>query len=419
VRSVDVAPTLLDLAGLPALAESDGESLTAHLGDGPAPPAQLAYAETLATRIEQGWSPLFALRSERHLLVRAPRPELYELGADPAQLENLLESDPDRVSSARAELAGALDERMAAPEEKTPLAIDGASLEQLRALGYAIPDEPVAESGLDPKDGLLSLSAVLSGVEAYDAGDFTGALAHLERALESLPASSMAHAHLAYTHLRLRRPERALPHIEAAVRLAPESAYYQAVLGDTLRQLGDADGAAAAYLRGVEIDPYESLAQVGMQWVAAKGGDLTRAAAHARSASEGDPYGALTRVQSGLVWEEVAQQPLALRAYREAVLLDPEMGFAQMLLAIALAREGRMAESEHHRKLAGTLSEEPPLATRLAAASSRAGDAARAESLLRDLLSAHPDYAPARRQLAKLLARSGPFEQPAEIEEAL
>jgi tetratricopeptide (TPR) repeat protein len=229
----------------------------------------------------------------------------------------------------------------------------------------------------------------------------------------------MAHAHLAYTHLRLRRPEQALPHIEAAVRLAPESAYYQAVLGDTLRQLDDTDRAAMAYQRGVEIDPSESLAQVGMQWVSAKRGDLARAAAHARSASDGDPQGALTRVHIGLVWEEVGQQPGALRAYREAVLLDPEMGFAQMLLAIGLAREGRIAESERHRELAGALVEDPPLATRLAAASLRGGDAARAESLLRDLLSAHPDYAPARRQLATLLARSERSEPPAEIEETL
>jgi arylsulfatase A-like enzyme len=156
VRSVDIAPTLLALAGLPALAETDGEPLTPHLMDGPPPPARLAYAETLATRIDQGWSPLFAIRSDHHLLVRAPRPELYDLGADPAQLENLLESDPDRVSSAREDLAGALGARMAEPEEQTPLAIDRGSLEQLRALGYAIPDEPVAQSGLDPAPSSIS-----------------------------------------------------------------------------------------------------------------------------------------------------------------------------------------------------------------------------------------------------------------------
>jgi arylsulfatase A-like enzyme/Tfp pilus assembly protein PilF len=420
VRTVDVAPTLLALAGLPALAGADGEPFTPHLRDGgPPPPARLAYAETLATRIEQGWSPLFAARSERHLLVRAPRPELYDVQADPAQLENLIESDPDRIHSEMERLARALDGRMAEPEEQTPLALDGEPLEQLRSLGYALPSEPLRATGLDPKDGFASLSTVLSGVAAYDAGDFAGALARLERALEDLPASSMAHAYLAYTHLRLRKPQRALPHIEAAVRLTPESAYFQAVLGDTHRQLGNANAATAAYQRGVEIDPSESLAQVGMQWAHAKQGDLVRAAAHASRASEGDPHGALTRVQIGLVWEEAAQQPRALRAFREAVRLDPEMGFARMLLAIALAREGRIAESERHRALSGALAEDAPLTARLAAASLQGGDALRAESLLRGLLRSHPDYTPARRQLVTLLDRGGRAGEAAEIEEAL
>jgi tetratricopeptide (TPR) repeat protein len=315
-------------------------------------------------------------------------------------------------------LGRALEERMAGQQEQSSLAVDEASLEQLRTLGYALPSEPIAASDLDPKDGLESLSAVLDGVAAYDAGDFAGALAHLEGAIEELPSSSMAHAHLAYTHLRLGQPQQALPHIEAAVRLAPESAYFQAVLGDTHRQLGSADRAAAAYQRGVEIDPTEALAQVGMQWVYAKRGDLVRAAAHARRASEGDPRGAVTRVQIGLVWDEVSQHPRALGPYREAVRLDPTLGLARMLLAIALAREGRMAESERHRKLAGALVEDAPLTTRLAAASLRGGDAVRAEGLLRNLLRSHPDYTPARRQLAKLLAGSGRPDPASELEEA-
>jgi tetratricopeptide (TPR) repeat protein len=303
------------------------------------------------------------------------------------------------------ELARALEERVAAREEGTRLAVDDESLEQLRALGYALPSQPVAATGLDPKDGLRFLAMVLEGVAAYDAGDFAAALARLERAIEALPASSLAHAYLAYTHLRRRQPQRALPHIEVAVRLAPESAYYQAVLGDTHRQLGNAEAAAMAYRRGAEIDSLESRAQVGMQWVYAKRDDLARAAAHASRAFAGDPRGALTRVQVGLVWEEVAQRRLALSAFREAVRLDPDLGYARMLLAIALAREGRTAESEHHRQLAGGLIDDPPLTARLATASLQGGDAARAETLLRDLLRAHPDYAPAQRQLTTLLRR--------------
>lgn len=416
VRGVDVAPTLLALTGLPVPADVDGEPMTQHLTGSVTPPERVAYAETLATRIEQGWSPLFALRSERYLLVRAPRPEIYDVRADPAQLENLAESDPKRVHAAMERLGRALEERMGESEPETRLAPDGESLEQLRALGYAIPSEPVAASGLDPKDGLPSLSAVLRGVEAFNAGDFAGARVRLERALQELPSSPIAHAHLAYTYLRLRQPRRALPHIEAAAGLAPESAYYQAVLGDTQRQLGNTDAAVAAYRRGVEIDPSESLAQVGMQWASAARGDLERAAAHASRACKGDPNNAEIRVRIGVAWERAGQLSLALDAYREAVQLDPGMGYAHMSLAIALARTGRLAESERHRERAGALGDDPHLTVRLAAACLRGGDAVRAESLLRDLLRSHPDYTPAKRQLARVLEETGRLDQAAGIQ---
>ena len=46
-------------------------------------PAEPLYAETLAPRLDFGWSDLRAWRDGRYKYVRAPRPELYDLEADP------------------------------------------------------------------------------------------------------------------------------------------------------------------------------------------------------------------------------------------------------------------------------------------------------------------------------------------------
>ena len=54
----------------------------ALLKNGP-PALGPVYAATLATRLDHGWSPLHALRTATHLYVRAPRAELYDVGADP------------------------------------------------------------------------------------------------------------------------------------------------------------------------------------------------------------------------------------------------------------------------------------------------------------------------------------------------
>src|SRR5262249_59214769 len=47
------------------------------------------YAETLAPRVDFGWSELRSLRDGRYKYVKAPRPELYDVEADPAETRDL------------------------------------------------------------------------------------------------------------------------------------------------------------------------------------------------------------------------------------------------------------------------------------------------------------------------------------------
>jgi arylsulfatase A-like enzyme len=42
--------------------------------------------------VRLGWSPLAALREGRFKIIDAPRPELYDLDADPFELRNLIRS---------------------------------------------------------------------------------------------------------------------------------------------------------------------------------------------------------------------------------------------------------------------------------------------------------------------------------------
>ena len=85
VRLVDVAPTILDLVGAPALAAPHARSLVPLVegrASGAPPPA---YSETLLPKFYMNWAPLRALRDGRYKLIDAPRPELYDLQADPGE----------------------------------------------------------------------------------------------------------------------------------------------------------------------------------------------------------------------------------------------------------------------------------------------------------------------------------------------
>ena len=48
-----------------------------------------AYSESMAPDLQYGWSALHSLRSPRYKFIQAPRPELYDLAADPGEATNV------------------------------------------------------------------------------------------------------------------------------------------------------------------------------------------------------------------------------------------------------------------------------------------------------------------------------------------
>ncbi len=162
VALVDLAPTLLDLLGLPALSEAQGESLVALFGsDAAAREASRAafrsrfiYGEAwAATRkrvdgsLDPAWvAPVYSLRSPSLKLIWAPakppeRPtalsEAYDLATDPGEQRKLAPDDA-AIAAARAALDRYVANGAAAsPEaEAAGTVLDPTTHEKLRALGY-------------------------------------------------------------------------------------------------------------------------------------------------------------------------------------------------------------------------------------------------------------------------------------------
>jgi arylsulfatase A-like enzyme len=114
VRTVDLAPTLLDLVGLAPLSRADGVSLVPlMLGrstEGPGPAAM----ENPSLRDKYGLAPLLALRSGPYLYVKAPRPELYDTAQDRQEKDDA----SARLARVAARLASDLASRI--PESVSP-----------------------------------------------------------------------------------------------------------------------------------------------------------------------------------------------------------------------------------------------------------------------------------------------------------
>lgn len=149
VRTLDVAPTILDWLGLPPEPAMQGTSLLAFTDADAARRAQAeapgsilleALRERQINPVEQS---LVALRSERFKVIvrldRAGQPvrtELYDLVADPAEKEDLAARDPERAERLREEALRMLRE-LPAPASQNARELGELDNEALRALGYA------------------------------------------------------------------------------------------------------------------------------------------------------------------------------------------------------------------------------------------------------------------------------------------
>jgi arylsulfatase A-like enzyme len=136
VSIVDIAPTLLGAAGIPPANPLPGYDLARRWQNGDVPgPSRAIYAQS-APAVNGDW--LRAVRRGRYKLIMNTKlgtRELYDLTADPAETQNLVESRPDLTG----ELAALLDDferRHPDPEREPEFEIDEATRERLRALGY-------------------------------------------------------------------------------------------------------------------------------------------------------------------------------------------------------------------------------------------------------------------------------------------
>jgi choline-sulfatase len=133
VQHIDLAPTLLDIAGLPKPASLRGRSLRPLLdGTGTIPDTGI-YAEALYSRYHFGWSELYSLTDSRYRLIRAPRDELFDLQRDAGESTSVAVERPQ----VRQAMRGAIDALVAGTRMTAPSAVSEDDRRRLAALSRA------------------------------------------------------------------------------------------------------------------------------------------------------------------------------------------------------------------------------------------------------------------------------------------
>jgi arylsulfatase A-like enzyme/tetratricopeptide (TPR) repeat protein len=239
VRQADLAPTLLALAGNGAR-PGEGRSRRTLLDAAPAAAgdADPAYVENWRVRHSYGWHELESVRTADWKLVRAPRPELYDLAVDPGETRNLYADRPDVAERLEAELDSLLSELVPPEPAGRSLAVDAETRRQLEALGYVSAPDDGADALPDPKDALPGYehrqeakALVLQARDLVRAGRADEAAAMLDDAVAKAPDYGVAWFERG--NLRHRRGDRAgaMSDLERAVQADPSLAQAWTVLG--------------------------------------------------------------------------------------------------------------------------------------------------------------------------------------------
>ena len=319
VQHIDLAPTILDLAGAPPRPGLRGRSLKPLLdGTGTVPDTGI-YAEALYSRYHFGWSELYSLTDARYRLIRAPRDELFDLEHDPGESTSVAAARPQ----VRQAMRGAIDALIKDAAIQPPAAVTDEDKQRLAALGYVGGGSAVAlalpgDSLPDPKDKVALLERYRRAVDLAGALRYDAAAAAYREVLKEDPDMTDVWVQLA--ELEVRRGN--LPEAIAA---------YKEVIQRRPKDAGSLIGAGSALLRAGQLDAARQHAELAAS--------VAPAAAHellAKVALAGHDSGAARR-EAALAQQ--ADSTLPMPFYVEGRLFYDAGKYAEALVPLRRAKD--------------------------------------------------------------------------------
>jgi arylsulfatase A-like enzyme len=240
VRLVDVAPTVLEAAGLPVPPAMQGQSLL-RMARGPATD-QPASALSDSPRLDFGWAALESWRAGKYLLVRAPTPELYDLSADPGATRNLAQSSKAVFDTLASQLEG-FDRRVqggAAQEAR----LSSSELQKLASLGYVgLQRAPTSGfrtvGGINPTDQIAAANTVQKALAEVEDAHPEKAAGLLQPLLAAQPKLHLAQFVLGVARIQQKQYPQAVEALRKAIELMPDSVAAHSQMAIALAGTGD------------------------------------------------------------------------------------------------------------------------------------------------------------------------------------
>jgi tetratricopeptide (TPR) repeat protein len=228
------------------------------------------YLESIHGRRRYGWAPLAGFLAWPEKFVSAPTPELYDLGRDPREIENLFDRENEQALESR------LDEVRQVNEEFDAAADPGVDvdLERLTSLGYvggsgvAQPEDELFEGAWpDPKDRIGAIPEIDRGLVAMAAGREAEARSAFEAALRLDPDNLLALNDLGLLALRAGDATRAEGYFRDVLRRDDRAETTANNLGLALGYQNRFAEAEGAFRQALGVRPSFTMARFNLAFV--------------------------------------------------------------------------------------------------------------------------------------------------------
>jgi choline-sulfatase len=359
VSHVDIFPTILDSVGLAAPKAVHGQSLLPLIEGKNVELDRAVYSESLYPLLHYGWAPLRAIRTDNRKLISAPRPEVFDVVADPREHRDLSHEQPavtleleERLSELRAKIESDAPATGAAPD------IDSETLAQLQALGYAAGqggvslEDETERPRADPKDK-IRIHRTIMRAQSLMRDDEEAAEKSLLAVLQTDPDVLDAHQMLGQLTSTQDRYEEALGHYRRALELDSEHKNSLMGMASSYRALGRKEEALVGFRRVLEISGHDTRATLAIADIEFNLGRLDEAAQALEDAAETTEAQALIHNKLGEVRVEQGRRSEGMTLFARAVEEKDDFALPHFNLAVLYEEGGdaRRAITEYEKTI--------------------------------------------------------------------
>jgi len=249
VRLLDIAPTVLEAAGLPVPSQMQGQSLL-RIAKTNSTTNLPVYSRSDFPHQAFGWSLLESWRTGKYLYIRAPKPELYDLSADPNATHNLAQTSKAILQTIAAQL-DAFDSHFSPHGSASGTELTSSEMQKLASLGYVglqkTSSASAAVEGTDPKDQIAIANQTLSAISALEQDKLDKAIAGFQQVLSTHADIYLAQYGLGRALAQKKSYADAIQHLHKAIELQPDSTWANYEIGKALVNTGDFKTAAVHF----------------------------------------------------------------------------------------------------------------------------------------------------------------------------